>query len=123
MNALQKQQQGASAIGAIIILALIGAGVFVALQYIPQVIEAGTVDTILGSIETRHKETPFNSTKAIQEAIDRQLDINQAEDLRNNFKVTGKGDTYIIQVNYERDLNLLYEKKTLQHDKSVVLKR
>jgi Tfp pilus assembly major pilin PilA len=123
MNAIQKRQQGASIIAVIIILAIIGAGVYIALQYIPQYIEAGTVDTILDNIETKHKESPFNSVNAIQQAISRQLNINQMEDLRDNFKVTDNDDTYLVKVGYERELNLIYTRKTILHDKSVTLKK
>ena len=47
MNTNQKTQRGASAVILIIILAILGAGVYIGLQYLPQYIEAGTVDSIL----------------------------------------------------------------------------
>ena len=36
MKSIQKTQQGISAIGLVIILAIIGAGAYIGLQYIPQ---------------------------------------------------------------------------------------
>jgi hypothetical protein len=123
MNSIQKNQQGASTVVIIIILALIGVGVYIGLQYIPQFIETGTVDTILENLETKHKESPFTSVHAVQKAINRQLNINQMEDLRDNFKVMEKGDAYVVTVNYERELNLIYEKRTIQTSKSVTLKK
>jgi hypothetical protein len=123
MNAIQKKQQGASTVVVIIILALIGVGVYIGLQYIPQAIESGTVDTILESLETKHRESPFTSAHDVQKAINRQLDINQMEDLRDNFKVMEKGDAYVVTVTYERELNLIYEKRTIQTSKSVTLKK
>jgi len=115
-------QRGASAITLIIILALIGAGTFVGLQYIPQYIEAGTVDSILSNIERTHEETPVTSVNGIRNMIEKQLDINQMDDLRDSFKVTQDEEIYIITVNYERELNLIYEKKLVQYNKSLTLK-
>ena len=123
MNVIQKRQQGASAIAIIIILALIGAGVFFGLQYIPHFIEEGTVDTILDNIATTHKETPFYNVKGVEEAVKKRFELNQIEGLANNIKVTETGDAYVIKVHYERDLNLLYKKTTMQYDKSLTLKR
>ena len=123
MDATRKQQQGASTIVVIIILALIGVGVYIGLQYIPQYIETGTVDTILDNLETKHGETPFSSVHDIHKAIDRQLNINQMEDLRDNFTVMERGDSYVVTVNYERELNLIYEKRTILTSKSLTLKK
>lgn len=123
MKALRKQQQGASGFAIIIILALLGVGVYVGLQYIPQFIEAGNVDSILDSIESTHKEAPFKSTSAVQNAIGRQLSINRLEDLGNSFKVTENENAFVINVQYERELNLIYEQKKMPYDKSLNLKR
>ena len=122
MNALYKKQQGASTITVLIILAIIGVSVYIGLQYIPQFIEKGTVDSIFGNIEKKHKENPFTSVQDLQNAINRQLNFNQVEDLRDNFKVTDYGEAYIVKVSYERELNLIYEKKTIQNNKTLTLK-
>ncbi len=123
MNTIRKKQQGASMTVVILILGCIGALAYLGLQYIPQFIEANNVDTILGTLETTHKESPFDSVNAVQKAINRQLNINQMEDLRDNFKVTDNGEAYLVTVKYERVLDLIYDKKTLPHDKSITLKR
>ena len=115
-------QHGASSIVLIIILALLGAGVYIGLQYLPQYIEAGTVDSILGSVEKAYDKSAVNSVKSIQDMIDKQLNMNQMNDLKDNFKVTQDGDGYIIKVSYERELNLIYEKKPVKYEKSVILR-
>ena len=115
-------QRGASAITLIIILALIGAGTFIGLQYIPQYIEAGTVDSILSNIEQVHEETPVTSINSLRNMIEKQLDINQMDDLRDSYKVTQDEEIYMVDVNYERELNLIYEKKLVQYNKSLTLK-
>jgi hypothetical protein len=122
MHTSQSTQRGASAISLIIILAIIGTGVFIGLQYIPQYIEAGTVDSILSSIKKTHKEKPVSSANNLRSMINRQLDINQMDDLRDNFKVTQDDETYIVEVSYERELNLIYEKKLMKYEKTLTLR-
>jgi len=122
MNTSQRMQRGASAITVIILLAIIGAGVYIGLQYIPQYMEAGTVDSILKSIEKAHEVTPFNSTSDIREMIDRQLDMNQMDDLGNSFDVMQDGDGYVVKVSYKRELDLIYEKRPVKYGKTLTLK-
>jgi hypothetical protein len=54
--------------------------------------------------------------------IDKQLNMNQMNDLKDNFKVTQDGDRYIIKVSYERELNLVYKKKPVTYEKIVILR-
>ena len=49
-------QRGMSGFGVVIILAVIGYAAFIALQYIPQAIENGSVDTILENLEDMHDD-------------------------------------------------------------------
>ena len=121
MNSSPRTQHGASGIIVIMILAIIGAGVYVGLQYVPQYIESSTVDSILGNIEKAHQQTPVSSATAVQNMIDKQLDINQLDNLRNSFKVTHKGDAYIVKVSIERELNLIYAKKPMKYEKTLTL--
>jgi len=44
------------------------------------------------------------------------------DDLRDSFKVTQIDETYVITVNYERELDLIYEKKPMIYDKSITLR-
>ena len=122
MHTSQSTQRGASAITLIIILAIIGAGTYLGLQYIPQYIEASTVDALLSSIEQTHEEKPVSSASNIRNMIDKQLDINQMGDLRDSFKVTQDDEIYIVNVSYERELNLIYEKKLMKYEKSITLR-
>jgi len=122
VNTCQKTQRGASTIGIIIILAIIGAGVYIGLQYIPQYIEASTVDSILSNLGKASKATPVSSVDALQDMIDKQLNMNQLDDLRDSFKVTQNGDAYVVKVSFERELNLIYEKKPIKYEKSITLR-
>ena len=117
----QRKQRGASAIGIIITLAIIGIGAYIGFQYLPLYIEAGTVDSILTSIENADKEKPVTSAQQIRVMIEKQLDMNQMEDLADSFKVTQDEEIFIVNVNYERELNLIYEKKLIITDKTLTL--
>ena len=122
MNTSQRTQRGASTLTVIIILAIMGAGVYIGLQYIPQYMEAGTVDSILSDLEKAHNVTPFDSTTDIRDRIDRQLDMNQMDDLRNSFEVTRDGEGYVVRVSFVRKLNLIYEVKPVKYDKILTLR-
>ena len=122
MNSRQKTQRGASAIVVIIILAIIGAGAYIGLQYIPQYIEAGTVDSILDNIERANNRTPVTSTIAIRDMLNKQLNMNQLNDLSDSFKITRVDDEFLIEVSYVRELNLIYKKKPVKYQKTLTLK-
>ena len=122
MHTSQRTQRGASAITLIVILAIIGTGIFIGLQYVKLYIESGTVDSILSSVEKTHEEKPVSSVNNLQSMINKQLDINQMDHLRDNFKVTQDDEIYIVEVNYERELNLIYEKKLMKYEKTLTLK-
>jgi cytochrome c-type biogenesis protein CcmE len=117
----QRKQRGASAIGIIITLAIIGVGAYIGFQYLPLYIEAGTVDSILTSIENKDREKPVTSAQQIRGMIEKQLNMNQMEDLADSFKVTQDEEIFIVKVNYERELNLIYEKKLIITDKTLTL--
>ena len=118
---IQSKQKGASAIVFIIVLAILGFAVYVGIQYVPQRIESGTVDSILDSIVENHKTTPVQNVSEILSTITRLLNVNQMDDMKENFKVSKYRGTYIIKVSYERELNLGYEIKTIQYEKTRTL--
>jgi uncharacterized membrane protein len=115
-------QRGASSLLLIIILALLGAGVYIGLQYLPTYIEAGTVDSILDNVEKAYDKSADNSVKSIQDSIDKQLNVNQMNDLKENFKVTQDDEENIIKVSYERELNLIYTRKPVKYERTVILR-
>jgi hypothetical protein len=121
MHNRNNKQRGASAIGIIIILAILGIGAYIGFQYIPLFIESGTVDSVMGSIEQANEKKPFTNTNEIHSLINKQLDMNQMMDLADAFTVTKYEETYTINVYYERQLNLIYEKKLIETDKTITL--
>ena len=96
-------------------VALFGYGVFIAIQYIPQWIEKTTVESILDQLAARNETDPFTDQRDLEAAISGQLNVNQMNDMRDNFKVTGPRGKLMVTVDYERDLNLLYTIKTTHY--------
>lgn len=122
MTSTPGQQQGASVIVTLIILAIIGIGVFFGLQYVPQKMESGTVDKILSNIEKDHGDTRFKNTSEIGSRISSQFNVNEMNDMMNNIKITEEGEGFVIKVYYERELNMIYETKMKPYEKTLILK-
>jgi len=121
MSSSKKSQRGASAIGIIIILAILGAGAYIGFQYVPLLIEAGTVDSVLGTLEQNNEKKHVTSVGQVRDMIDKQLNMNQMEEMADSFTVTKDEDTYTVNVYYERQLDLIYEKKLIETDKTIIL--
>jgi hypothetical protein len=105
----------------LLILALFGYGIFILIQYIPQRIESATVNSILEQLYEQNAATPFSDMREVDAAVRKQLNINQMDDMRDNFKVTGNRGKFTVTVDYERELNLLYTIKTIQHHDELTL--
>jgi len=119
---MHTRQQGGSGIGLIIFLAIAAYGVFVAIQYVPQYIESAAVKSILDNISDQNNHERMGDMSAVQRAIDKQLYINERDNLKNSFTITPIPGHYVITVRYERELDLLYAKKKIPYEKTVTLK-
>ena len=118
---VRKSNRGGSVIGLLITLALIGYGVYVGLQYVPQYIESATVDTVLQGLLDKHRKEPLTDIRTVQGVLDKQLYINDMGDRKHYFSIVPMNGNYIVTARYERDLNLLFTTKRLAHEKSVTL--
>jgi hypothetical protein len=54
--------------------------------------------------------------------IDRQLNMNQLDDLGKNFRISHTDGEYLIEVSYSRELNLIYKKEPLKYEKRIYLR-
>ena len=117
-----RKQQGASPVVLLIILAIIGIGVFIGMQYIPQKMERGAVDTLMSNIEKNHASTPFASKQEIDSQIANKLNIEGMNDMLNTFTVTEENDGYVVTAKYQRELNLIYTTKPVLYEKTLILK-
>lgn len=123
MHVMQKREHGASSFTVIMVLALVGAGIYLGLQYIPQLIESGTVDAILSDVKKAHALKPVREVRELDEMIGRSLDVNQLEELRKQFTVTESEDEFIVDVAYARELNLLVTRYPINYKKSLALRK
>ena len=115
------RQGGKSTIGNLIVLGLVGFGVWVGIQYIPQKLEQGTVRSVLDRLEQRHQATPIQDDRDLWQVIDRQLGVNEMNDMRQHFHVSRSGGRITVRVTYERELNLIFTTKTMRYNESVSL--
>jgi hypothetical protein len=116
-----KSQTGGSAIGNVVILALAAYAIYIGIQYVPQRMEASMVDGILDTIQGNYRFGTAPGAGDIDSMINQQLNLNGALDLRDSFRVAYNGRTYTITVSYDRELDLLYDKKTIHYQKTLTL--
>jgi hypothetical protein len=116
-----KNQDGGGLIGNIFLLALFAYGVYLSFQYVPQFIESRTLDSVLESIETQHRGQPYESAQQVEQAIKNNLNLNQMDDMIKNFRIRESGNSISVEVSYQRELDLLFQKKVLNINKTVDL--
>ena len=121
MNKLPLQQRGASAIGTIIMLAILGYGVFIGFQYVPQAIESRSIDSILKTVDSANKSGSINSVQAAQEKVISLLQINEMNDMADAFTVKERDGRITVTFSYERELNLLYKIQPMPYEKIIIL--
>jgi len=122
MKQTRNNQHGASTLGTVILLGVLGYGVFVGLQYIPQKIEDMSVDSVLDSVETIWQQNPSGSVHDVEASIDRLLNTNDREHLRSKFKVYQSGNGIEVAFSREWQLNLIYTEQAMKHEKTLTLK-
>ncbi|MGA9575707.1 MAG: hypothetical protein WBS20_17330 [Lysobacterales bacterium] len=121
MKSLPAYQKGASAIGTIIILVILGFGAYVAIQYVPQMIESKSIDSILTNVKDSQKSDPVKSVAAAKEKVVKLLQINEMNDMMDAFTVKQKDDAIIIDFSYDRELNLVYKTRPMHYEKTLRL--
>ena len=117
----QHFQRGGSLIGNLMVLAIFAFGVYAAIQYIPQRIEAGAIRSILEQVEQKHRESPIRNDRDLHSQIDKLLSLNEMRDMKENFHTAWNGNTATVTVDYERQLNLLFMEKPMRYHEEVVL--
>lgn len=115
------KQEGKSAIGNLLVFALIGFGIWVGIQYIPQRIEAATVRSVLDRVEKRHAATPIRDDRDLWTIVNNQLNVNAMEDMRPNFKSSWDRGAVTVTVDYARELNLIFTTRTMEYHERLVL--
>lgn len=121
MKKLPGQQKGGSPIVTIITLAVLGYGVYIGIQYVPQFIESKSVDSILSNIESSQRTDPVRSEQAAKTKVIRMLQVNEMDDMTDSFSVRKYNDTITIKFSYDRELNLGYKIKPIHYESEVSL--
>jgi len=119
MNRLPGQQKGASTIGTIITLAVVGYGVYIGIQYVPQAIESNSINSILSSMKDSRISNPVTSTQAASAKVIKLLQINEMNDMTDSFVVERRDNKIIVRFSYDRELNLGYKIQPIHYEKSV----
>lgn len=115
------KQEGKSAFSNLLVFAVIGYGIWVGVQYIPQRIEAGTIRSVLDRVEQRHAATPIRDDRDLWTIVEKQLSINEMRDMRPYFRSSWSGGTVTLTVDYTRELNLIFTNKTMKYHEGTVL--
>ena len=121
MHSNRKHQHGGSPIVTIIIVAVLGYCIFVGIQYAPQWIEARSVQSILDDMKHTQLSDPVNDAGKARGKVIKMLQVNEMNDMIDNFSVTSSNGRIMISFNYDRELNLLYEKRVIHYDQSTNL--
>lgn len=117
MKQTRKNQLGGSALGNILLIALFAYGVYLGIQYVPQLIESKSLDSMLDSIESQNRSQPYASAQQVEQAVKSILNLNQMDEMIKNITIRGGQQGINIEVSYERELDLLFQKKAMNYNK------
>ena len=115
------RQKGGSPIGGIIILVLLVYGGFVAFQWVPQWLESQAIDSVLETMERNQSSAKIGSVNAARDQVNTLLNINEMDDKQSMFEYRQNGPNVIIDVIYERKLNLLFKNEPVIYNKNLTL--
>ena len=122
MNKLPAQQKGASAIATIITLFVLGFAAYVGIQYVPQMIESKSIDSVLKTMESTQHSNPANTVQAVKAKLVGMLQVNEMNDMADSFTVKEDEGGIIIAFSYDRELNLIYKTIPIEYRKKVLLR-
>lgn len=121
MQGNRYHQRGGSPIVTLLIIALIGYVIFVSIQYAPQWMESRAVQSILDDVNQAHTSFPINDAVEARGKVIKLLQVNEMNDMTNKFKVSNSNGRIVISFSYERELNLLFEKRVIHYEQSTYL--
>ncbi len=120
-NTRLRRHSGGSLLGNIFLLALFAYGVYLGIQYVPQLIESKSLDSMLSSIESQHRAHRYDSSHQVEQAVKSMLNLNQMDDMLQHIKIRESPPGISIEIDYDRELDLLYGQKTLHYSKTLDL--
>jgi flagellar basal body-associated protein FliL len=122
VNRLPSKQKGASLIVTLIILIALGFAAYVGIQYVPQVIESKSIDSILKTMKDTQKTDRISGTADAKTKLVKLLQINEMNDMMDSFTVNDRDGKVTIVFKYDRELNLIYKVHPMNYEKTLVLR-
>ena len=121
MTKLPARQKGASAIVNIIILVVLGFAAYVGIQYVPQMLESKSIDSILKTMENDQRTDRITTAMDAETKLVSLLQINEMNDMMDSFTVGKSDGGIVIAFSYDRELNLIYKKQPMKYRKKMRL--
>jgi len=121
MIKLPARQKGASAIVTIIMLFVLGVALYVGIQYVPQVIESKSIDSILKTMQDAQRTDRITSAVDAKTKLVKLLQINEMNDMTDSFTVKDRDGKVTIAFKYDRELNLIYKTHPMHYEKLLIL--
>ena len=117
------KQRGGSIISTLITLVILAYGIFIGIQYVPQLLESHSIDTILDRMRDTQVADPAKTANDANMKVVRMLQINEMDYMTNNFKVENQDGMLLIIFDYERELNLVFKTLPINHHKTMLLRK
>lgn len=114
-------QSGSSVFSNLVFLLILAYGIYVVVQYVPLALESSSVESMLNTIQDTQLANPILDEQDAEQKVTELLNINEMDDLKENFKFSESADSVFIDVNYQRELDLLFFSKTLNFNKSLTI--
>lgn len=118
-NLRQKQKGGA--ILTLIVLLLLGYGIWISIQYVPQVIESKAIESIFDTMRTDQGVEAIQTEGEAKAKVIRLLQINEMSEMAKNLKVSRGADTINVRISYDRELNLGFKVQPMHYEKILEL--
>ncbi len=104
---MMKRQQGMTAIGWLIVLAIVGLFAIAAIRLVPVYLENVKVASVLKSVKLEFdgkKPTP----QALRQAIRKRFDVDSVTAIKySDVKIKREGDTFTVVADYEQRAKFL----------------
>jgi len=119
MNKSTVRQKGGSAISTIITLVIVGYALYVGIQYVPQLIESQSINSMLDRVRDTQRTDPVKSVADAKAKVIRMLQINEMNDMSDSFSVTKADNGFTVTFKYNRELDLIYKTQAMHYNKSM----
>ncbi len=117
------KQRGGSIISTLITLVILAYGVFIGIQYVPQLLESHSIDSILDRMRDTQVADPVKTANDVNLKVVRMLQINEMDNMTNNFKVENQDGMLLVIFDYERELDLVFKTLPIKYHKTMLLRK